>query len=133
MSISAKIYLGYRILLLAFSYTINFHSLQHVRCQYFKYWNFLFHPQEADADCGGGLDIDEFSMAMKKTMGSEVDDKELGILFMKVDTNCDGTVDWDEYLSYMLLEYQEKDTMTSLIKEVCTLWYKNVFIDNQQH
>ncbi|XP_078488317.1 WD repeat-containing protein on Y chromosome-like [Ciona intestinalis] len=74
--------------------------------------------QEADADDGGGLDIDEFREAMKKTMGSEIDDKELEILFMKVDTNCDGTVDWDEYLSYMLLEYQEKDTMTSLIKEV---------------
>ena len=33
-------------------------------------------------------------------------------MIFKVDTNCDGTVDWDEYLTYMLLEYQEKDTMT---------------------
>ena len=30
---------------------------------------------------------------------------------MKIDTNCDGTVDWDEFCTYMLLEYQEKDSM----------------------
>ena len=35
----------------------------------------------------------------------------MAILFMKIDTNCDGTVDWDEFCTYMLLEYQEKDTM----------------------
>lgn len=70
--------------------------------------------EDADEDGGGGLDIDEFRGAMRKTMGSGVDDHELEILFMKVDTNCDGTVDWDEYLSYMLLEYQEKDTMTTM-------------------
>ncbi|XP_014668843.1 PREDICTED: WD repeat-containing protein on Y chromosome-like [Priapulus caudatus] len=70
--------------------------------------------EEADEDGGGGLDIDEFRGAMRKTMGGNVDDHELDILFMKVDTNCDGTVDWDEYLSYMLLEYQEKDTMTTM-------------------
>ena len=29
----------------------------------------------------------------------------------QVDNDCDGTVDWNEYLSYMLLEYQEKDNM----------------------
>ena len=34
-----------------------------------------------------------------------------------MDTNCDGTVDWDEYLSYMLLEYREKDQMIFLNKD----------------
>ncbi len=29
-----------------------------------------------------------------------------------MDTNCDGTVDWDEYLTYMLLECREKDSMS---------------------
>ncbi|XP_074662765.1 cilia- and flagella-associated protein 337-like [Tubulanus polymorphus] len=72
--------------------------------------------EEADEDGGGGLDIDEFRYAMRQTMGA-VDDHELEIVFMKVDTNCDGTVDWDEYLSYMLLEYKEKDQMTSMLQE----------------
>jgi hypothetical protein len=27
-------------------------------------------------------------------------------LFMRVDADCNGTVDWDEFCSYMLLENQ---------------------------
>ncbi|XP_063064316.1 WD repeat-containing protein on Y chromosome-like isoform X2 [Engraulis encrasicolus] len=68
----------------------------------------MFH--EADTDGGGGLDMEEFRDAMKKIMGN-VEEEDLDILFMKVDTNCDGTVDWDEYLNYMLLEYREKDSL----------------------
>ena len=45
-------------------------------------------------------------------MGDHVTDEELDMIFMKVDTNCDGTVDWDEYLTYMLLECREKDSMS---------------------
>ena len=40
----------------------------------------------------------------------------INLLILQVDTNCDGTVDWDEYLSYMLLEYREKDTMNFMTK-----------------
>ena len=46
-----------------------------------------------------------------QTMGDHVTDEDLDMIFMKVDTNCDGTVDWDEYLTYMLLECREKDSM----------------------
>lgn len=67
--------------------------------------------KEADEDEGGGLDIEEFRGAMRQTMGPNVSDQELDRIFMKVDTNCDGTVDWDEYLTYMLLECREKDQM----------------------
>nr|CAB3241270.1 WD repeat-containing protein on Y chromosome-like [Phallusia mammillata] len=65
-------------------------------------------------DGADGLDMNQFRVAMKRTMGEHVDDNELDMIFMKVDTNCDGTVDWSEYLTYMLLEYQEKENMTSL-------------------
>lgn len=34
----------------------------------------------------------------------------------QVDANCDGSVDWDEYLSYMLLEFQEKSQMSSVME-----------------
>lgn len=30
---------------------------------------------------------------------------------MKVDTNCDGTVDWNEYITFMLLEEQQRQAM----------------------
>jgi len=70
--------------------------------------------EDADEDGGGGLDIEEFGQAMKMAFGSvdELDDEQLQLMFMKVDTNCDGTVDWEEFCSYMLLENQQKDSMT---------------------
>lgn len=70
--------------------------------------------EEADEDCGGGLDIEEFGQAMRMAFGNadNLDDKQLEIMFMKVDTNCDGTVDWEEFCSYMLLENQQKDSMS---------------------
>ncbi|KAL7860119.1 hypothetical protein SRHO_G00152660 [Serrasalmus rhombeus] len=37
--------------------------------------------------------MEEFEEAMKKIMG-DVEDEDLHVMFMKVDTNCDGTVDW---------------------------------------
>ena len=36
---------------------------------------------------------------------------QMKIMFMKIDTNCDGTVDWDEFCTYMLLEYKERQDM----------------------
>jgi Ca2+-binding EF-hand superfamily protein len=34
------------------------------------------------------------------------DEEALGKLFMRIDANCDGTLDWDEFSNYMLLESQ---------------------------
>ncbi|XP_053098931.1 EF-hand calcium-binding domain-containing protein 8 isoform X2 [Hemicordylus capensis] len=66
--------------------------------------------READIDGGGGLDMEEFRKAMKKIMG-DISDEDVDVIFMKVDTNCDGSVDWEEYLNYMLREYRGKDDM----------------------
>ncbi|KAJ7987525.1 hypothetical protein DPEC_G00327400 [Dallia pectoralis] len=75
----------------------------------------MFH--EADTDGEGGLDMEEFREAIKKIMG-DIDDEDVDIIFMKVDTNCDGHVDWDEYLNYMLLEYKEKESFQKLNRPV---------------
>lgn len=42
--------------------------------------------EDADEDCGGGLDIEEFGQAMKMAFGNEegLDDEQLEIMFMKV-------------------------------------------------
>nr|XP_020663498.1 EF-hand calcium-binding domain-containing protein 8 [Pogona vitticeps] len=66
--------------------------------------------READIDGGGGLDMEEFRKAMKKIMGN-ISDEDIDVIFMKVDINCDGAVDWEEYLNYMLREYRGKDDM----------------------
>ena len=73
--------------------------------------------EEADEDGGGGLDLDEFKEAMKRIIANKggilPHQDELAIIFMKVDANCDGTVDWEEFCSYMLMENQLKDVMSS--------------------
>lgn len=38
----------------------------------------------------------------------------LGKLFMRIDANSDGTVDWDEFSSYMLLESQGSASIRDL-------------------
>ena len=72
--------------------------------------------EEADEDGGGGLDLDEFREALKRIIANKggilPDENELAIIFMKVDANCDGTVDWEEFCSYMLMENQLKDVMS---------------------
>ncbi|XP_070604832.1 EF-hand calcium-binding domain-containing protein 8 [Erythrolamprus reginae] len=65
--------------------------------------------READVD-GEGLDMERFRKAIKKILG-ELSDEDVDVIFMKVDANCDGSVDWEEYLNYMLREYRGKDDM----------------------
>ena len=77
-----------------------------------KELEFLF--QVFDVDDSGGLDMDEFRHIMRTAVDKNLSDEECDRLFMKVDTNCDGNVDWDELLSYMLLEIQEKDAMKEI-------------------
>ena len=43
----------------------------------------------------------------------KVAEKELKAMFMKIDTNCDETVSWSEYLTFILCELQKKDLMRS--------------------
>jgi hypothetical protein len=52
----------------------------------------IFH--EADENGSDGLDIDEFQNAFGEILGKGKDERQMNILFMKIDTNCDGTVDW---------------------------------------
>ena len=73
--------------------------------------------EESDTDDEPGLDINEFKQAMKKIMGEDVTDREIELTFMKVDANCDGNVDWAEFLEFTLREFQERDLMTQLTKD----------------
>lgn len=69
--------------------------------------------KEHDQDDSNGLDIDEFEQAFRAilTRNGDISKEEMKIMFMKIDTNCDGTVDWDEFCTYMLLEYKERQDM----------------------
>ena len=60
----------------------------------------------ADIDRGGTLDLHEFVLAFGGVLGRDMSKEQLTHLFMKIDANSDGTVDWDEFTNFMLLESQ---------------------------
>lgn len=62
----------------------------------------------ADASGDGSLEPSEFVAAFKGLLQTEDGSDEAALLklFSRVDANCDGTIDWDEFSNYMLLESQ---------------------------
>ena len=65
----------------------------------------------ADRDGGGDLSVDEFVRAFLGILGKDMGEEGLRQMFMKIDANADGTVDWDEFSSFMLLQNQGKQNM----------------------
>ncbi|XP_071107369.1 WD repeat-containing protein on Y chromosome-like [Haliotis cracherodii] len=66
----------------------------------------------------GGLSLDEFKVAIRRTLHHDINDFDLEMMFMKMDANCDGRIDWEEYLTYNLLEYKEKNQMMQMLREM---------------
>ena len=66
----------------------------------------------ADTDHGGSLDIEEFLEAFGDVLGKNLTHEQLTHLFMKIDANSDGSVDWDEFTNFMLLENQAAADMS---------------------
>ncbi len=58
----------------------------------------------ADVDGSGALSPDEFVETFSKVTDSS--GPALLRLFMRIDANCDGTVSWDEFISFMLCQDQ---------------------------
>ena len=61
---------------------------------------------QADEDGSGALDEEEFVNAFRNVKGMKGyrTEEQLCHLFMKIDANSDGTVDWDEFTNHILLE-----------------------------
>ncbi len=58
----------------------------------------------ADVDGSGALSPDEFVATFSKVTDNT--ESVLLRLFMRIDANCDGTVSWDEFISFMLCQDQ---------------------------
>ena len=58
----------------------------------------------ADTDKGGALEIEEFKDAFGEIIGKNMNRKQLTQLFMKIDADSNGSVEWTEFMNYMLLE-----------------------------
>uniref|UniRef100_A0A8C3W6X1 EF-hand domain-containing protein n=1 Tax=Catagonus wagneri TaxID=51154 RepID=A0A8C3W6X1_9CETA len=60
----------------------------------------------------GALDMKAFVKAVKKIL-SNVTDEMLELLFLKMDTDCNGLVTWQEYVDYVMRQFQAKEKMRS--------------------
>jgi WD40 repeat protein len=58
----------------------------------------------------GELDEGQFVEAFGGILGDGLSRLQLSHLFMKIDANSDGSVDWDELLNYMFLDNQEQSS-----------------------
>ncbi|XP_064389341.1 WD repeat-containing protein 64-like isoform X2 [Halichondria panicea] len=75
--------------------------------------------EEADVNGDGTLDADQFLVVFDKLFGMEgKGEEEILRFFNKIDYNCDNYIDWDEFCTYMHLEYQERDVTNSRQKSV---------------
>lgn len=65
--------------------------------------------KDADDDGSGELDIDEFCEQLGPYLGKDLTKQQIMQLFMKIDADAGGTVDWDEFSNYMFLKRAEND------------------------
>jgi Ca2+-binding EF-hand superfamily protein len=70
--------------------------------------------EKADIDGGGELDLEEFIEAFGDIIGKGMSLKQLRQLFMRIDADSNGTVEWHEFMNYMLLE---NETLLSMKEE----------------
>lgn len=61
-----------------------------------------------------GFDIDKFREVFIDVLGGNMSFDQMTMLFMKIDANSDGTVDWDEFSSYMMAGTFENDQLVGL-------------------
>ncbi|XP_067949364.1 cilia- and flagella-associated protein 337-like [Watersipora subatra] len=75
--------------------------------------------QEADEDGSGELDLDEFKILLKSKLNlAGTKDQQIDALFYKIDWSSDGNITWDEFCTYMQLEYAEKEDSYQRSKDV---------------
>jgi hypothetical protein len=60
--------------------------------------------QEADEDGSGELDIEEFTQKLGPHLGQHLSEAQIAQLFLKIDADCGGTIDWTEFTNYFFLQ-----------------------------
>ncbi|KAF5835754.1 WD40-repeat-containing domain protein [Dunaliella salina] len=69
--------------------------------------------EEADDDGSGELDINEFIEKLGPHLGGNLSRDQITQLFMKIDADAGGTVDWEEFTNYMFLERAQEASGTT--------------------
>lgn len=88
--------------------------------------------EEADEDSSGTLDLEEFKNVFRYFLGLKgASEHQMTALFMKIDSSSDGEINWDEFCTYMQLEYAEKEESYFRSKE--TAFYLPATIEASPH
>ncbi|KAJ3056388.1 WD repeat-containing protein 49 [Rhizophlyctis rosea] len=66
-------------------------------------------------DGSSGFDIDKFREVFGAVLGGNLSYDQLTSLFMKIDANSDGTVDWDEFSTYMMTGAMEGSVTVNIV------------------
>ncbi|XP_076833418.1 cilia- and flagella-associated protein 337 [Brachyhypopomus gauderio] len=70
-------------------------------------------------DCEKAVDLTQFCHIIKKCLGlGDINDAQIQELFMKIDYSGQGSVKWDQFCTYMQLEYTEKEESVARGKKV---------------
>ncbi|XP_078600786.1 cilia- and flagella-associated protein 337-like isoform X2 [Branchiostoma floridae x Branchiostoma japonicum] len=78
-----------------------------------------YYFEEADTDGSGALNLEEFKQVLKNCLGIRGrNEEQIVALFMKIDSSSDGEIAWDEFCTYMQLEYAEKEEAVLRDKDV---------------
>ncbi|XP_069046236.1 cilia- and flagella-associated protein 337 isoform X2 [Lepisosteus oculatus] len=65
------------------------------------------------------LDVVNFRRIVKKCLGlRDISDEQIQELFMKIDYTANGKIEWDDFCTYMHLEYTEKEESVTRKKQV---------------
>ena len=80
---------------------INLQDIMQLRTQFLK----------ADDDGSGELELPEFISNFGKVLGKNLSYKELNQLFMRIDADSNASVDWNEFMNYMLIENATRSLM----------------------
>ncbi|XP_022086406.1 WD repeat-containing protein on Y chromosome-like isoform X1 [Acanthaster planci] len=85
-----------------------------------EHLNKLKHSFETvDTENSGTLTLDQFKSVIRSSLGLRGrNDEQITALFMKIDSNSEGYIEWDQFCTYMQLEYEEKEDAYRRQKDV---------------
>ncbi|KAL4440619.1 hypothetical protein ABPG75_003620 [Micractinium tetrahymenae] len=69
--------------------------------------------EEADEDGSGELDPDEFYEQLGPYLGQGLSPAAVSQLFMRIDADCGGTIDWQEFINYFFLQRADSSAADS--------------------
>ncbi|RKP20946.1 hypothetical protein ROZALSC1DRAFT_27617, partial [Rozella allomycis CSF55] len=84
------------------SYTSTYQDIQQaMNITHFEKLMNTFKKAEAEGE--SGFELDKFRRVFGEILSGNLNYEAMTMLFMKIDANSDGTIDWDEFSTYMMM------------------------------